>query len=81
VPVSLGGETFQQITDGYLVTSIVYPSYALPAHVRQQRRTAGAAPHMPEFGTDLTVQELVDIVTFLQSRYALQQAPRYPASF
>src|SRR5881394_2264335 len=36
VPVVLGGAVDRQMTDGYLVTSIIYPTYALASYPKEQ---------------------------------------------
>lgn len=64
--VVLGGETDAQITDGYLVTSIIYPTY------RADRRWKGHAAVMPNFGEKMTVQQLSDMVEFLQTSYRVR---------
>lgn len=76
--IALGGATPRRETDGYLVTSIINPSYVLAASVRRQPRAPGEGRHMPEYAEELTVRELTDIVAFLQSKYSVQ---RYPDSF
>jgi hypothetical protein len=52
VPVMLGGEISNEITDGYLVTSVIYPSYS-----HKQRMTLGGTAHMPYYGDKMTVRQ------------------------
>jgi mono/diheme cytochrome c family protein len=78
--VALGGELPRQITDGYLVTSIINPSHVVAGYARSDAAVPGSTARMPDFADDLTVRELTDIVAFLQTRYSVQRAPRYPAS-
>lgn len=59
--IRLGGEVPVEVTDGYLVTSIIHPSYTL------------ADSRMPNYRDHLTVQQLTDLVAFLQSRYEVQR--------
>jgi len=72
VPVILGGVVERPVTDGYLVTSIIYPSYQL-APYPQDQITAHGESRMPHFSDTMTVQELTDIVAFLQSQYVIRR--------
>jgi cytochrome c553 len=73
VAVALGGETSREKPDGYLVTSIINPSYS---RVRQ------ASPHaMPDYARELTVAELVDLVEFLQAHYTVRRMPPGPVYY
>lgn len=72
VPVVLGDAVDRQMTDGYLVTSIIYPSYQLASYPKAQI-TANGQSRMPHFTDKMTVAQLTDIVAFLQSRYVLRQ--------
>jgi len=74
VPVVLGGEVDTEMTDGYLVTSIIYPSYAL-AHYPAEQITSGGKSRMPCQADRMTVRQLTDIVAFLQSRYTVREPP------
>ncbi len=66
VPVVLGGHVDKEVTDGYLVTSIIYPSY---------RNAVATKPRMPSCADRMTVEQMTDVVAFLQSRYAGRQLP------
>ncbi len=74
VPVVLGGERAEPVTDGYLVASIIYPNARLAPYPRNQI-TAGGVSRMPDYRDRLTVRQLTDIVAFLQSRYTVRQLP------
>jgi mono/diheme cytochrome c family protein len=74
VPVVLGGDVANEITDGYLVTSIINPNYQLASYPNEQI-TAGGMSRMPAHTSDITVQQLTDIVAFLQSRYTVRRLP------
>jgi mono/diheme cytochrome c family protein len=74
VPVTLGGEVSQARTDGYLTTSIIYPSYQLASYPRDQI-TIGGESRMPHYADKMTVRQLTDIVAFLQSRYTIRALP------
>lgn len=70
VMVALGGQVAQDVTDGYLVTSIINPSYTLAPYPRELI-TAGGRSRMPDYSERMTVRQLVDTVAFLQSRYTV----------
>ncbi|HUA59833.1 MAG TPA: cytochrome c [Verrucomicrobiae bacterium] len=74
VPVSLGGLVDSPLSDAYLATSIIYPSYDLAPYPKNQV-TAGGKSRMPHYDERMTVRQLADIVTFLQSRYSIVRAP------
>lgn len=74
VPVVLGGEVEHVMTDGYLVASIIYPSYEL-ANYPKGEITIGGKSRMPDYADKLTVRQLTDIVAFLQSRYVVRSMP------
>jgi len=74
-PVVLGGQVMVEPSDGYLVTAIINPAYHAANHP-----AAGAHPLMPEFATRMTVQQLTDIVAYLQLRYTLRPFPT-PAEY
>ncbi len=74
--VALGGSVMAVPSDGYLVTAIINPVY----HAARYTGATGQ-PRMPEYASRMTVQQLTDIVAYLQSRYALSpmQVPaEYP---
>jgi mono/diheme cytochrome c family protein len=72
VSVLLGGTLDKTMTDGYLVTSIIYPSYQLAPYPRSEITSSGGESRMPHYAATMTVQQLVDIVAFLQSRYRVR---------
>ncbi len=74
VPVVLGGEIDRIMGDGYLVTSIIYPSYKLAGYPRDQI-ASGNESRMPHYADKLSVRQLTDIVAFLQSRYTVRRLP------
>ena len=77
VPVVLGGMLDYDMPDGYLVTSIIYPSYRLARYPKDQIARSGES-RMPHYADGLTVRQLTDIVAFLQSRYMVRRVnPRY----
>ncbi len=79
-PVKLGGPVMAEPSDGYLVTAIINPTYHA-ARYPAVNATESGHPRMPEFASRMTVQQLTDIVTYLQSRYSLrpvQPPSQYP---
>ena len=77
VPVVLGGPVDSRLSDAYLVTSIIYPSYQLAPYPKDQI-TQGGESRMPHYADRMTVRQLADIVAFLQSRYFV---PRMPEAY
>lgn len=74
VPVILGGAIAVEKTDGYMVTSIINPSHQI---VRGPKDLvmAGFNSRMPSHAEQMTVQELADIVEFLQAHYTVSRPP------
>lgn len=68
-PVLLGGQVMVEPSDGYLVTAIINPAYHAAAY------PAKGHPPMPDFAGRMTVQQLTDIVAYLQLRYTLSPLP------
>lgn len=66
--IHLGGEVTRVRSYGDLVTSIIYPAHSVSDLLTPAARKAGE-PSMPEVAKDITVAQLVDIVTFLQPHY------------
>jgi hypothetical protein len=66
--VALGGGVEQKLSDAYLVTSVINPSYDLAPYPKEQI-TSGGQSRMPyDYAVGMTVRQLADIVAFLQSR-------------
>ena len=71
VKVALGGEVTRVKTYGELVTSIINPSHRLiPGYPKEQISQDGASL-MTVYNDWMTVQQLIDLVAFLQSHYAV----------
>jgi len=71
VPVRLGGQVSAAITDGDLVTSIVFPSHRLAARVEPAAVRSGGLSRMGDFTEAMKVRDLIDLVAYLQSRYTV----------
>jgi mono/diheme cytochrome c family protein len=77
VPVVLGGEVAQKFSDAYLVTSMLDPSYQLARYPRDQIMSGGKS-RMPCYAGRMNTQQMIDIVAFIQSRYAVSRwSPQY----
>jgi sulfur-oxidizing protein SoxX len=74
VPVILGGLVDTRLSNAYLVTSIIYPSYELAPFARRQVARGGHS-RMPEYAETMTVRQLTDIVGFLQAHYFVPRLP------
>jgi L-cysteine S-thiosulfotransferase len=74
VMVALGGQVRNVQTDGDLVTSIINPSHRL---ARGYPRELIAQSHMTNFNNVMTVQQMIDLVTFLQTHYKVRTPPQY----
>ena len=77
--VVLGGETRRVRTYGELVTSIINPSHSLAPGYPKELITKDGKSAMADFNDTLTVHQLIDLVTFLQSHYQLVP-PEIPGS-
>ena len=74
--VQLGGKVSRVKTYGQLVTSIINPSHKLAPGYPLEEITNDGESKMPVYNGYMTVQELIDIVTFLQTHYQLV-VPQY----
>ena len=75
--VTLGGETAHLRTYGELVTSIINPSHKIAPRDRQSGATAEGQSLMSYayLNEIMTVQQLVDLVAFLQPTYEVVVPP------
>lgn len=71
VPILLGGQVPYAKTDGELVTSIINPSHKIAAAARTERVKSGDLSRMADYGEQMTVRQMIDLVAFLQSRYTV----------
>lgn len=75
VPVVLGGEVHNSLSDGYFVTAIIYPSYELAHQPKNLITTPTGESRMPPYCENITVRQLTDIVAFLKTRYVVRAVP------
>jgi L-cysteine S-thiosulfotransferase len=81
VPVTLGGHVPRNMTDGYLVTAIIHPSYTLASYPRSEITVEGKS-RMPDYTDRITARQLTDMVAFLQAHYETYRPSReYPLGY
>ena len=73
--IHLGGEVTSLKTYGGLVTSVINPSHKVASFYNQKTSTEGGLSKMKNYNEVMTVQELIDLVTFLQSKYQVVSPP------
>jgi L-cysteine S-thiosulfotransferase len=78
-PVALGGEVTRISTYGELVASIINPSHKLARGYPQETIAENGESKMTNYNEVMTVQQLTDLVAFLQSHYTL--APQVPTDY
>jgi sulfur-oxidizing protein SoxX len=72
VSIALGGEVTRIQTYGELVTSIINPSHRLAAGHPAEEVAVEGTSKMKNFNDVMTVAQLTDLVSFLQSKYKLK---------
>ncbi len=70
--VALGGEVTRIQTYGELVTSIINPSHRLAKGYAVDDVSVEGTSKMRNYNDVMTVKQLTDLVTFLQSKYKLR---------
>ncbi len=73
----LGGRTTKVKTYGELVTSIINPSHKIARRYSEQPLSVDGESVMRKYNDLMTVQQLVDLVTFLETQYDLQLPHSY----
>lgn len=73
--IQLGGEVSTQKSYGDLVTSVINPSHKVAPRYKEKISTQEDISMMKNYNEVLTVQELIDLVTFLQSEYHITSPP------
>jgi sulfur-oxidizing protein SoxX len=77
----LGGEVSHIDTYGELVTSIINPSHRLSRRYPPLAERVDGESRMPSLNREMTVEQLIDLVTFLHDQYELRpyEPTNYPA--
>lgn len=75
VTVKLGGAVSRVQTYGDLVTSVINPSHRLAPRYPVETVSTDGESLMRNYNDVLTVQQLVDLVAFLQSQYDVVAPP------
>lgn len=78
VSVELGGKVYKVKNYGELVTSVINPSHSIARHGDQELVQADGSSMMANYNSTMTVQQVIDLVAFLQSRYVLLEPEYYP---
>ena len=73
----LGGAVSRVKTYGELLTSIINPSHKIAQPYPQQAVEIDGKSVMRDYNSVMTVQQLVDLVTFLETAYDLRVPPSY----
>lgn len=68
----LGGKTDVLQTYAELVTSIINPSHVISPRFPGSDISSGGRSRMPNYNYAMSVNELIDLVTFLQAQYELK---------
>ncbi|MCK0147270.1 c-type cytochrome [Arenibacter sp. F26102] len=80
--IHLGGEVSTRKSYGELVTSVINPSHKIAREYKQKGVTEEGLSKMKNYNEIMTVQELIDLVAFLQTEYkfsipSMQYHPYY----
>jgi hypothetical protein len=70
--IPVGGSVARIKTYGELVTSVINPSHRLPQRIPEGAITEAGQSAMKNYNEVLTVQQLIDLVAFLQAQYELK---------
>jgi mono/diheme cytochrome c family protein len=74
----LGGETDSIQTYDDLLAAVVNPSHVISKKFPGVKVSEGGQSRMPNHNDVMSVTELVNLVTFLQSQYTLKEFEPYP---
>lgn len=77
IDIRLGGPVTRVRTYGELVTSVINPSHRIAHPYPPQPVESGGKSRMRNYNDIMTVQQLVDLVTFLEGEYDLRVPPSY----
>ncbi len=75
--IRLGGPVSRVKTYGELVTSVINPSHRIARQYPPQDVSTEGTSRMRAYNSVMTVQQLVDLVTFLQDEYDIRPPPSY----
>lgn len=73
--VPIGGKVTSIKSYGELVTSVINPSHKIAKRFQQVTTTADGQSRMENYNQVMTVEQLIDLVTFLQSEYEVEVPP------
>ena len=74
----IGGTTTRVRTYGDLVTSIINPNHRISGYIKQAEHLDEAGnSRMPSMNEQMTVQNLVDLTTYLESSYDVVRPQNY----
>ena len=80
ITLEIGGKVYRVKNYGELLDAVVSPNHLISAKYRmaldQEERKNVQSP-MPNFNEEMTVAELIDLVTFLHAQYILMDPPLY----
>lgn len=76
ITIALGGEVRHLKTYGELVTAVVNPSHKLYQGFADKHKTDDGKSAMRNFNDMMTVTELFDLISFLETQYHLQPFER-----
>ena len=71
INMELGGRTHHVRDYSQLVSAIIHPTHSISGRAPAETRRAGATP-MTSLNDSMTVTQMIDLVSFLQSRYRKQ---------
>ncbi|MGF1714490.1 c-type cytochrome [Photobacterium chitinilyticum] len=74
--VTLGGKVQSLKTYAELVTSVINPSHQLAKGYALSEIQASGKSVMPVYNNIMTVEQLIDLITFLESQYELEPYTR-----
>ena len=78
VHVELGGIVGKVKTYGELVTSVIHPNHKIASGYKEEGVNKFGRSRMKNYNEIMSVQQLIDVVTYLQSEYDVRSPePRY----
>ena len=78
ITVSLGGDVSRIKTHANLVTSVINPSHRISKANPPEMVAVGDISRMPNYNGLMTVEQLIDVVAYLQPHYKLRVYQRMP---